>query len=82
LLNEARKDFCDIYALGKEQFTLKEMLDFYVRKFNQDVNPVLYGLVYFDDVESERMPEMLWDLKWAEIKKSIQEWVKELTKSS
>ena len=75
----ARKDFCDIYALGKEQFTLKEMLGFYARKFNQDVSPVLYGLVYFDDAESERMPEMLWDMKWVEIKKTIQRWVKELT---
>jgi predicted nucleotidyltransferase component of viral defense system len=78
----ARKDFCDIYALGKEQFTLKEMLDFYARKFNQDVSPVLYGLVYFDDAESERMPEMVWDVKWVEIKKAIQGWVKELTKST
>ena len=58
------------------------MLDFYARKFNQDVSPVLYGLVYFDDAESERMPEMLWDVKWAEIKKAIQGWVKELTKST
>jgi len=53
LLNAARaRIFCDIYALGKEQFTLKEMLGFYARKFNQDVSPVLYGLVYFDDAEA------------------------------
>ena len=78
----ARKDFCDIYALGKGQFTLKEMLDFYARKFNQDVSPVLYGLVYFNDAESERMPEMLWDLTWGEIKKTIQRWVKEFTESA
>jgi predicted nucleotidyltransferase component of viral defense system len=78
----ARKDFCDIYALGKDHFTLNEMLDFYARKFKQDVSPVLYGLVYFDDAESERMPEMLWDLKWVEIKKTIQNWVKEWTEST
>jgi len=78
----AREDFCDIFALGKNQFKLKEMLDFYTSKFHQDVSPVLYGMVCFDDAESERMPEMLWDVKWAAIKKAIHGWVKELTKSN
>lgn len=77
----ARKDFCDIYALGIKRFELSEMLKFYRQKFSvQDVNSVLYGLSYFDDAESERMPIMLWDIKWAEIKKTIQSWVKQLSK--
>lgn len=77
----ARKDFCDICVLGLEQFSLKEMLDLYRRKFNiQDVSHVLYGLVYFDDAENERMPRMLWDVQWAEVKKIIQGWVKEIKK--
>jgi hypothetical protein len=77
----ARKDFCDIYALGTKKFTLKEMLDLYCQKFSlEDISPVLYGLAYFDDAESERMPKMLWDVKWADIKKSIQNWVKQLGK--
>ncbi len=73
----ARKDFCDIYALGTKQFSLKEMVDLYRKKFNvQDISPVLYGLTYFDDAESERMPKLLWPVKWADIKKAIQSWVK------
>jgi hypothetical protein len=76
----ARKDFCDIYALGNHQFHLKAMLDFYTHKFNLDISPVLYGLVYYDDAENERMPEMLWKITWAEIKKAIRGWVKELAK--
>jgi predicted nucleotidyltransferase component of viral defense system len=73
----ARKDFCDIYALGVKQFELKEMLEFYRRKFKiQDVGHVLYGLTYFDDAENERMPRMLWDVKWREIKETIKGWVK------
>lgn len=76
----ARKDFCDIYALGIKQFSLKEMLDFYHTKFGiQDIGHVLYGLAYFDDAESERMPKMLWDVKWTEIKKTIQGWIKTLS---
>ncbi len=74
----SRKDFCDIYVLGQERFSLKEMLDFYIRKFNQDPSPVLYGLVYFDDAEKERMPDMLRKVKWPEIKKTIRAWVKEI----
>jgi predicted nucleotidyltransferase component of viral defense system len=73
----ARKDFCDIFALGVKQFELKEMLEFYRRKFKiQDVGHVLYGLTYFDDAENERMPRMLWDVKWREIKETIKGWVK------
>jgi hypothetical protein len=76
----ARKDFCDIYALGKKFFSLQEMLDLYQKKFNiRDVGSVLYGLVYFDDAESERMPRMLWDVNWGEIKKSILESVKNIS---
>ena len=77
----ARKDFCDIYALGTKRFEFKEMLELYQRKFKiQDISHVLYGVVYFDDAEKERMPKMLWDVKWAEIKKVIQGWVKEVEK--
>jgi hypothetical protein len=76
----ARKDFCDIYALGTKQFSLIEMLDFYREKFGiQDIGHVIYGLAYFDDAESERMPKMLWDVKWTEIKKTIQSWLRDLS---
>jgi len=76
----ARKDFCDLYALGKTSFSLQEMLDFYQKKFSiRDIGSVLYGLVYFDDAESERMPRMLWDVTWREIKKTITNWVKEIS---
>ena len=73
----ARKDFCDLYALEKTSFTLQEMLGFYQRKFGiRDIGSVLYGLVYFDDAENERMPRMLWNVSWREMKKTILEWVK------
>ncbi len=76
----ARKDFCDIYALGKKSFTLSQMLGFYQKKYSiHDIASVLYGLVYFDDAESERMPRMLWDVTWREIRNTILEWVKEVS---
>lgn len=73
----ARKDFCDLYALGKTSFSLQEMLSFYQNKYGiRDIGSVLYGLVYFDDADNERMPRMLWKVNWRDIKKSIVEWVK------
>ena len=76
----ARKDFCDLYALGKTSFSLQEMLRFYQKKFGiQDIGSVLYGLVYFDDAEDERMPRMLWNVKWRDIKKTILDWVKSIS---
>jgi hypothetical protein len=74
-----RKDFCDIYALGTKHCSLKVMLNLYQKKFKvHDISPILYGLSYFDDAESEPMPRMLWKVDWKTIKKTIQEWVKEL----
>ena len=76
----ARKDFCDLYALGKTTFSLQKMLDFYQKKFSiRDIGSVLYGLVYFDDAENERMPRMLWDVTWRDIKKTIIQWVKDVS---
>jgi hypothetical protein len=76
----ARKDFCDLYALGKKHFSLREMLDFYQKKYGiRDIGTVLYGLAYFDDAESERMPRMLWNVTWRDIKKTILGWVKDMS---
>lgn len=73
----ARKDFVDIYALGKETFSLTDMLAFYRRKYDvQDIGHILYGLSYFDQAEKERMPRMIWNVDWKEIRKTVQSWVK------
>jgi hypothetical protein len=75
----ARKDFCDLYALGKTSFSLQQMLGYYQKKFGiRDIGSVLYGLVYFDDAENERMPRMLWNINWRDIKRTILEWVKNI----
>lgn len=72
----ARKDFCDLYMLGKKHRSLPELIRLYQRKFKvDDISPVLYGLSYFDDAESERMPRMLLNVQWRTIKQTIQEWV-------
>ena len=73
----ARKDFCDIYVLGNKHRSLPELIRLYQKKFKMDdISPVLYGLSYFDDAESERMPSMLLNVQWRTIKQTIQDWVK------
>lgn len=76
----ARKDFCDLYVLGCRCFSLREMLGYYRKKFDiHDISSVLYGLVYFDDAEQERMPRMLGKVSWKEIKRTITGWVKDIS---
>jgi hypothetical protein len=78
-----RKDFCDIYFLGMKHRPLQDLLTLYRRKFKvKDISPVLYGLSYFDDVEGEPMPHLLLKVQWKTIKKTIQNWVKELGKTT
>lgn len=75
----SKKDFVDIYALGKETFSLTDMLAFYRRKYDiQDIGHILYGLSCFDQAEKERMPRMIWNVEWKEIRKTVQSWVKSI----
>lgn len=72
-----KKDFVDLYALGKKSFSLKQMLSCYRKKFSlKDIGHVLFALTYFDDAEKERMPLMVWGTEWNTIKTTIQTWVK------
>jgi hypothetical protein len=61
--------------------SLADMLERYRKKFSvADVSRVTYSLCYFDDAESEPMPSMLADIAWDEAKKTIQTWVKSITR--
>jgi Nucleotidyl transferase AbiEii toxin, Type IV TA system len=76
----SRKDFIDVYALGQTGHTLPDMLAWYREKFKvEDVGHVLYALTYFDDAEAERMPRMLWQTPWKQIKQAIQDQVRDLS---
>ena len=75
----ARKDFIDIYAIGTTTMPLSEMLNCYRRKYKTDkISHILVSLTYFNDADLEPMPDMVWDVTWKEIKRTIQEWVRDL----
>lgn len=67
----AKKDFTDLYFLLNE-FSLAEMMRMYEKKYaDGSTFMVLKSLVYFDDAETEEMPEMLMPASWDIIKSTI-----------
>ena len=77
----ARKDFVDLYALGRSGLALDRMLDLYREKFQtREVGHVVFSLTYFEDAEAEEMPEMLWELTWDEVNDTVRRWVLDLAR--
>jgi hypothetical protein len=73
----AKKDFLDVYAIGKERLSLKDMLKCYQERFSiSDVSRVLYSLCFFEDADPDPMPKMLHSLAWDEVRATIRGWVK------
>ncbi len=77
------KDFVDIY-FALQKYSLREMMDFYKRKYNQnDDTHVLKSIIYFNDVDLSDWPLILENpgLKWATIKKKLESEVLQHLKS-
>jgi len=75
----SKKDFFDIYALCMQHHPLAELLELYRSKFSvTDIGPVIYGLAYFDNAESERDPVLLEKVSWEKVKQAIIKWVREI----
>jgi len=67
------KDFIDIYYLI-EKYSLKEMLEWYSKKYKQTNDLlILKSLIYFNDVEESDWPVIIKDpdLKWEDVKRRI-----------
>ena len=70
----AKKDFCDLYALFFERYTIKEGCSFFLQRFNNTgINnySVLKSLTYFNDADHE--PDPIWitddySTEWENIK--------------
>lgn len=74
----ARKDFIDLYALVQRHRSIAGFLELFQKKYGiENVAPVLYGLIYFDDAENEPLPEG-WQGDWDELVLSFRDWVREI----
>jgi hypothetical protein len=78
------KDFIDIYYL-LEQYEIGEMLSFYKTKYNQQHDTfILKSLIYYKEVDLSDWPVIIKDprLKWAKVKKSLDQKVMSYVKNS
>jgi len=72
-----KKDFLDVYALLTHHKPLGEFLKLYQTKYGMNnVAPVLYGLVYFEDAEDEPLPRIFWGQNWETMKHKFRMWVR------
>jgi hypothetical protein len=75
----SKKDFVDVYALCAKHRPLLKLFELYQRKYEtEDVAHVLFSLSYFGDAENGRMPVMLWDTDWKNIKESLRGWLSDI----
>lgn len=66
-----KKDFIDLYTL-LQSFTLDDILDMYSRKYSDgSLFIVMKSLTYFDDAETDPMPDVLSDITWESVKDCI-----------
>jgi hypothetical protein len=76
----AKKDFVDLWAL-LQIASVTEMLKWYKEKYAvDDVGHVLYSMTYFQDADRDRMPQMLWRVRWSEMKRAVRERVEEFNR--
>jgi hypothetical protein len=58
---------------------LGELLELLQRKYGSvNLAHLLRSLTYFADAESDPMPRMRWSLKWDDVKRQLEEAVKDL----
>ncbi len=79
----SKKDFIDLYFIIRDHFPLKHLLKLGDKKYKEARDfyvQALKALVFFEDAEREKMPLMLEDVSWTEIKKSLAEAVSEATR--
>jgi hypothetical protein len=75
----SKKDFVDLFALGKRANSLQRMLTWYRDKYSvNDTAHLLCSLVYFADADPDRLPRMLWDVDWRTIKNTLRRWVQKV----
>ncbi len=77
----AKRDFIDLYYICRDGYALKDVFDFYDKKYgrlNSNFVHIQKSLVYFEDAESDEMPRMLKETQWKEVKTYFEREVRKL----
>ena len=74
-----KRDFYDIHFL-LQQFSLRQIIDFYNQKYEDGSEMmVARSLTFFDDADTDEPPRLLAsDISWSDVKKKILEETKKL----
>lgn len=73
-----KKDFIDYYFLLK-RYSLEELIELYRQKYSDaQLFTSIKSLSYFDDAESDPMPDMIVPVDWDEVKSTIRNEVAKL----
>ena len=79
----AKRDFIDLYFICRNDYHLSRILDIYDKKYKNLATTkvhIMKSLIYFEDAESEEMPEMVKKITWEDVKKFFESEVKKLVK--
>ncbi|MBN1445184.1 MAG: nucleotidyl transferase AbiEii/AbiGii toxin family protein [Candidatus Omnitrophica bacterium] len=76
-----KRDFIDLYFICKAGYGLTEIRGFYDKKYGKLASNRIHiqkSLVFFNDAEPDEMPEMLENIRWADVKNFFETEVKKL----
>ena len=68
----AKRDFIDLYFICKSGYSLGSLLDFYDKKYGKLASNLVHiqkSLIFFEDAAPEKMPKMLKEVEWEEVKR-------------
>lgn len=74
-----KRDFCDIYFLLK-RFSLKQMMEFYLQKYDDGSEMmVARSLTFFDDADTDEDPNLLnQNFDWQKVQRTVLQEVKKI----
>lgn len=76
----SKKDFIDLYFL-LQHYSIQDILGFYAKKYPEySIFRALMSLTYFEDAESQFMPQMFTNVSWEDIKNTLRKAVAEVSK--
>lgn len=77
----AKRDFIDLYYICRAGYALKEVFDFYDKKYGKLTSNFVHiqkSLIYFEDAEPDEMPRMLKETRWEDVKSYFEYEVRKL----
>jgi predicted nucleotidyltransferase component of viral defense system len=79
----AKRDFIDLYFLCQQVKSLDELLYFFQKKFGKydyNIYHIIKSLTYFNEAETEEMPNMYIKISWRTVKNFFKEEKTKLAK--